>query len=251
MHATINNLPVGRNVDETLRVLQAFQYVQSKLGLLFLVLFYWDYSCYISVIPVELRGRSSYRREVRGSMYCATAYITSKSLVRAPFETLYTILFVTIIYWMAGLEGGVESYLTTLLAVWLSAEAAISFGYLTSVISPSFKVAMALHIPIILPLFITAGLFINAATVPWYLVWCQWLSFYYYAFEMMCASQFSGSTPFTGCELGVCPLNTGEEVLASLAFSPSHVWSVDLPMLVFLVLFYRTFALFLIYRRSK
>ena len=27
MHATINNLPVGRNVDETLRVLQAFQSV--------------------------------------------------------------------------------------------------------------------------------------------------------------------------------------------------------------------------------
>ena len=30
MHSTINNLPVGRNVDETLRVLQAFQYVQSN-----------------------------------------------------------------------------------------------------------------------------------------------------------------------------------------------------------------------------
>ena len=30
VHATINNLPVGRNVDETLRVLQAFQYVQSN-----------------------------------------------------------------------------------------------------------------------------------------------------------------------------------------------------------------------------
>ena len=28
MHSTINNLPVGRSVDETLRVLQAFQYVQ-------------------------------------------------------------------------------------------------------------------------------------------------------------------------------------------------------------------------------
>jgi peroxiredoxin 2/4 len=28
-HATINNLAVGRNVDETLRTLQAFQYVQS------------------------------------------------------------------------------------------------------------------------------------------------------------------------------------------------------------------------------
>jgi peroxiredoxin 2/4 len=28
-HATINNLAVGRSVDETLRVLQAFQYVQS------------------------------------------------------------------------------------------------------------------------------------------------------------------------------------------------------------------------------
>jgi peroxiredoxin (alkyl hydroperoxide reductase subunit C) len=30
MHSTINNLPVGRNVDETLRVLQAFQYVQAN-----------------------------------------------------------------------------------------------------------------------------------------------------------------------------------------------------------------------------
>ena len=30
MHATINNLPVGRNVEETLRVLQAFQYVQAN-----------------------------------------------------------------------------------------------------------------------------------------------------------------------------------------------------------------------------
>ena len=29
MHATVNNLPVGRNVDETLRVLQAFQYIRS------------------------------------------------------------------------------------------------------------------------------------------------------------------------------------------------------------------------------
>jgi peroxiredoxin (alkyl hydroperoxide reductase subunit C) len=30
MHSTINNLPVGRSVDETLRVLQAFQHVQSQ-----------------------------------------------------------------------------------------------------------------------------------------------------------------------------------------------------------------------------
>ena len=28
-HATVNNLPVGRNVDETLRVLQAFQHIRS------------------------------------------------------------------------------------------------------------------------------------------------------------------------------------------------------------------------------
>jgi peroxiredoxin (alkyl hydroperoxide reductase subunit C) len=30
MHSTINNLPVGRSVDETLRVLQAFQHVQAN-----------------------------------------------------------------------------------------------------------------------------------------------------------------------------------------------------------------------------
>ena len=30
MHSTINKAPVGRNVDETLRVLQAYQYVESN-----------------------------------------------------------------------------------------------------------------------------------------------------------------------------------------------------------------------------
>ena len=30
MHATVNNLPVGRNVDETLRVLQAFQHIRNN-----------------------------------------------------------------------------------------------------------------------------------------------------------------------------------------------------------------------------
>ena len=30
MHMTVNKAPVGRNVDETLRVLQAYQYVESN-----------------------------------------------------------------------------------------------------------------------------------------------------------------------------------------------------------------------------
>ena len=29
MHSTINKSPVGRNIDETLRILQAYQYVES------------------------------------------------------------------------------------------------------------------------------------------------------------------------------------------------------------------------------
>lgn len=228
-----------------------FQFVQSKLGLMFLMLFYWNYSCYISVMPIELFDRISYKREIRSSMYSPLSWMISKSLIRVPFETLYTIIFVTVIYWMAGLDSSFHGYIVTLLAAWLSAESAVSFGYLTSVISPSFKVAMALHIPIILPLFITAGLFINAGTVPWYLVWCQWISFYYYSFEMMCSSQFTGSEPFPGCEGGRCPLNNGEEVLDSLAFSSSRLLTVDIPMLFILIVLYRTLALVGIKARSK
>jgi len=219
--------------------------------MIFLLLFYWNYSCYISVIPVELFNRSAYRREIQSSMYCATSYVTSKSLVRAPFETLYTLIFSSVVYWMAGLDPNPACFLLFILAAWLSAQCAVSFGYLTSAISPSFQVAMAIHIPVILPLFLTAGLFINAGTVPWYLVWCQWLSYYYYAFEVMCATQFYGEHVFEGCEGGTCPLNSGDEVLASLAFRAQNVWRVDIPMLVVLVVAYRCLALFVVYRRAK
>ena len=228
-----------------------FQEVQSKLGLIFLLLFYWNYSCYIAVIPLELKDRLIYKREIGSSMYCATSYITSKSIVRLPLETIYTIIFVTIIYFASGLDSQAACYFKFLLAAWLSAECAVSFGYLTSSIAPTQKVAIAIHIAIILPLFITAGLFINAASVPWYLVWCQWISFYYYAFEMMCVTQFSSSIPYPGCENDGCPLSTGYDVLDSLAFKPDHVWAFDVPLLILLIVLYRSIALFVIYRRAK
>ena len=31
MHTTVNKAPVGRNVDETLRILQGYQYVAANL----------------------------------------------------------------------------------------------------------------------------------------------------------------------------------------------------------------------------
>ena len=227
-----------------------FKHVQSKLGLVFLTLFYWNYSCLISVMPTELFERRLYCREVKSSMYCSTAYLLSKSLIRLPFETLYTIAFMTVAYWMAGLNPNVNAYFIFILLAWLSAQAAISFGYLTSAISPSFKVAMALHIPLILPLFITAGLFINANTVPWYLVWCKWISFYFYGYEGMCATQLYSTDTFPDCIERNCPLRSSADILSSLGFSAYDIWRVDVPVLIVLIIAYRALALFVIRKRT-
>eukprot|EP00116_Pleurobrachia_bachei_P004520 sb/3464782/ len=228
-----------------------FSAVQTKLGLIFILLFYWNYSTYIGALQIELSDRERYRREVQSNAYSTSAYLLSTTLVRLGLDTLYTLVFYSVPYWMAGLDGGVTNFLIFIFVAWLSSRAAVSYGYLISSISPSMKVAFAGHIPLLLPLFLTAGLFINVDTIPWYLKWCQYISFYYYSFEAMCVTQFYSEEPYPLCNGMSCPLNSGEDVLESLSFQESSVWIKDIPMLFVLLVAYRLLALLFIKKGTQ
>jgi hypothetical protein len=93
--------------------------------------------------------------------------LKKKSFVsQLPKYIIFPIIFVSIVYWMAGLNSDIERFLICVGTIILVANCAVSFGSFLSCACPSVSAALAISGPILVPLMIFSGFFLNNATVP-------------------------------------------------------------------------------------
>jgi ABC-type multidrug transport system permease subunit len=93
-----------------------------------------------------------------------------------------------------------------------------SAGYLVSYAAGSTQIALDLTTPLIIPLLYIGGFFLRNGSVPVYLDWMRYLSWFMYGNEALSINQWSGvSFNDTACPDGVC---TGEKILQSYNFNP-------------------------------
>jgi ABC-2 type transporter len=96
-------------------------------------------------------------------------------------------------------------------------------GYLISCLTASVQVASVLVGPLIVPMLLLGGLFLKNDSVPAYLKWSSYLSWFKFSNEMLSINQWSGitfndtSAVHIQCPNGKC---TGEWVLEFYAFNP-------------------------------
>jgi hypothetical protein len=69
----------------------------------------------------------------------------------------------TITYWMADINSNGKVYIITIIILILSAQVALGGGILLSILSPNIDAAVGLAAPLLLPLLIFAGFFLNNA----------------------------------------------------------------------------------------
>lgn len=74
---------------------------------------------------------------------------------------------------MANLNSSIERYLICCAIVILVANSAVSFGRFLSAVSPSINVALGLSGPVLVPLMIFSGVFLNNDSVPSYFIWLK------------------------------------------------------------------------------
>jgi hypothetical protein len=94
-----------------------------------------------------------------------------------------------------------------------------------SIAAPSLDVALALSIPILIPLLIFAGYFLNNASTPDFLLWIKYISWFFYANDAVLI-QFWPSIKSIPCSIqntnvsSTCSATrcykNGDEVLESL-----------------------------------
>lgn len=155
-------------------------------------------------------------------MYRIISYYLSQTVVSLPQFVLVPFLFVTIVYWMCNLTNDGAKYIICCVIIILVANVSVSFGEFISATSPSPNVALALSGPILVPLMIFSGFFLNNASVPAYFIWLKYLSWLNYANELLLINQWDGVTNITCSTVSTRCLTTGEQVLNTLDMKTSR-----------------------------
>ncbi|KAI6206091.1 ABC transporter ATP-binding protein/permease wht-1 [Aphelenchoides besseyi] len=140
-------------------------------------------------------------RENRAGHYSASAYFVGKSLAELPQYTALSIVYSTIVYWMAGfqrtaLKFGVFCYFN-MLQSWT----AISIAYAGAAVFGSEAVATTYIPMIVLPMLEFGGFYINFETIPIYFKYIAYASWFRYGFEGLQINQWRDLGPIPGCQM--------------------------------------------------
>ncbi|KAJ8722907.1 hypothetical protein PYW07_004087 [Mythimna separata] len=225
--------------------------VMNINGAIFMFLTNMTFQNIFAVINVFCSELPIFIREHHSGMYRADVYFLSKTLAEAPVFATIPLVFTTIAYYMIGLNPEPKRFFIASGLAALITNVATSFGYLISCASNSVSMAASVGPPIIIPFMLFGGFFLNTGSVPPYLGWISYLSWFHYGNEALLVNQWSGvETISCTRENFTCPAS-GQVVLDTLSFSEDD-FTMDVVSMVLLFIGFRFLAyLALLYRARR
>nr|AWC67559.1 white [Drosophila melanogaster] len=217
--------------------------VMNINGAIFLFLTNMTFQNVFATINVFTSELPVFMREARSRLYRCDTYFLGKTIAELPLFLTVPLVFTAIAYPMIGLRAGVLHFFNCLALVTLVANVSTSFGYLISCASSSTSMALSVGPPVIIPFLLFGGFFLNSGSVPVYLKWLPYLSWFRYANEGLLINQWADVEPGEiSCTSSntTCP-SSGKVILETLNFS-----AADLPLdyvgLAILIVSFRVLA---------
>lgn len=221
------------------------QGVMSINGAIFLMISFLSLPNCLALIDVFSAELPIFLREHSNGMYRTDVYFLTKTMALTPHYLLVPVIFAMIVYFMVGLNLLVERFVIAVCILELITQVAMSFGFMVSCMAPSNQVALILGPSMIMPLFFLGGLFVNNNTIPRYMNWAKYLSWFMYGNEALLINQWIGvdNIRYTcpSLDKSVNCTVTGEYVLNRLHFSKDN-FSFDIYMMIVLCVGYRVLA---------
>ncbi|XP_049866741.1 protein white isoform X1 [Pectinophora gossypiella] len=224
--------------------------VMNINGAIFMFLTNMTFQNIFAVINVFCSELPIFIREHHSGMYRADVYFLSKTLAEAPVFATIPLVFTTIAYYMIGLNPAPERFFIASGLAALITNVATSFGYLISCASSSVSMAASVGPPIIIPFMLFGGFFLNSGSVPPYLGWISYLSWFRYGNEALLINQWSGVDSIACTrENFTCPAS-GQVVLDTLSFSEDD-FTMDVVNMVLLFIGFRLLAYIALLLRTR
>eukprot|EP00761_Pharyngomonas_kirbyi_P004435 gb/GECH01004440.1/.p1 GENE.gb/GECH01004440.1/~~gb/GECH01004440.1/.p1 ORF type:complete len:738 (+),score=196.21 gb/GECH01004440.1/:1-2214(+) len=201
--------------------------IQDRQGCLFFILLNNAFSSIQGVLSTFQTEKGVFLKERGSSVYSVSSYFIGRNLAELPQQLLFPMLFITISYWMIGLNPGADRFFIALMNIVVTAWAANSLGFLLSTAFPSVQIANILA-PLIIVLFMLfGGFYLNSENIPDYFIWIEYTSFIKYGFEIFVVNEFDGLTfecPSSSNGEPVRCVETGDEVISNLGFENVNIW---------------------------
>ncbi|PFH32116.1 ATP-binding cassette G family transporter ABCG84 [Besnoitia besnoiti] len=183
-------------------------------------------------------------REYRAGTYGLVPYFLAKTTSDILFQVFNPVVFLTIVWFMMGLNDSASRWLLGVAFIFLQTNASISLGYLISCLCPNTELALAVMPLVMMPLILVAGFMIILDTLPRFWVWVPYISPFRWAFSGVMHAIWK-DVELPPCPDGLRPpscYESGAEVLQYYCLDGDHMWENAL-ILIALVFGYRALGL--------
>ncbi|XP_047325132.1 ABC transporter G family member 9-like [Impatiens glandulifera] len=168
--------------------------VQDKVGLLFSIVSFWGfYPLYRSIFTFP-QERAMLEKDRLSGMYKLSSYFMARTVGDMPMELVLPTIFVTIVYWMAGLKPTVPNFFGTLLATLLCVMVSSGLGLALGAMVMDQKSASTLGSILVLLFILAGGYYVQH--VPRFISWIKYVSFIQYTYKLLLNSQFKSQDTY-------------------------------------------------------
>lgn len=246
MALLVGSLYFRLNKDEVTTEAQVAAAFQDREGALFFMITNQAFSSFAS-LNLFLQERELFHRERESGTYRTSSYFFSKTIVEAPLQLFFPILFGVISYWMIGFQSDPTKFAIYIAGLITFMAVAASVFMLIGALAPNIQVAQILA-PIFTVLFLLfGGFYVNNNSVPVYYRWIQYISYFRYGYQIVTYNELSGLT-FSNCQ--GCSITTGDQELEYLGMGDVSL-ADNFGYLLAMIFVYRSLALFCLHFLHK
>ena len=134
---------------------------------------------------------------------------------------------------MVGMAPGWDAYFSVYFTCILIALSATGYGYMISALAPTVEAANALAPPLMVPLLLFGGFFLQSDSVPPYFIWLKYISWFYYGAENLYVTQWRDAGACFGLKVPVEQMSSTARMFYNLLPDVSRLQTVSLLTFVF------------------
>ncbi|KAL6145418.1 hypothetical protein ACLB2K_056106 [Fragaria x ananassa] len=189
--------------------------LEDQAGLLFFIAVFWGFFPVFTAIFTFPQERAMLTKERAADMYRLSAYFVARTTSDLPLDLLLPVLFLVVVYFMAGLRLSAETFFLSMLTVFLCIVAAQGLGLAIGATLMDLKRATTLASVTVMTFMLAGGFFVKK--VPVFISWIRYMSFNYHTYNLLLKVQFEDIRPTINGSSTDCSL-TAVGALVAMVF---------------------------------
>ncbi|KAI9121918.1 hypothetical protein K1719_006607 [Acacia pycnantha] len=167
--------------------------LQDQAGLLFFIAVFWGFFPVFTAIFTFPQERAMLNKERAADMYRLSAYFLARTTSDLPLDLILPVLFLIVVYFMAGLRVSAAPFFFSILTVFLCIVAAQGLGLAIGATLMDLKRATTLASVTVMTFMLAGGFFVKR--VPVFISWIRYMSFNYHTYKLLLKVQYEHITP--------------------------------------------------------